>query len=116
MTNVLDPITTGEIAAGLSRTPSQEPVTVPSPTPPQGVSTSQVVTAQPVAAAFPAATSSVLERLAANREEVQVSLVGSSELISGVIASNENGLIGIESGGDLYTVPISSISYIKSKA
>ena len=42
--------------------------------------------------------------------------MGSSELISGVIASNENGLIGIESGGDLYTVPISSISYIKSKA
>jgi hypothetical protein len=116
MTNVLDPITTGEIAAGLSRTPSQEPVTIPSPTSPQGVSTSQVVATQPVAAAFPAATSSVLERLVANREEVQLSLVGSSELISGVIASNENGLIGIESGGDLYTVPISSISYIKSKA
>jgi hypothetical protein len=61
-------------------------------------------------------TSSVLERLSANRTEVEIALVGSGNVISGVLAWNENGLIGVEANGDLYTIPLSSVSFIKSRA
>jgi len=60
--------------------------------------------------------SSVLERLSSARTEVEILLLGSATTISGILTWNENGLIGVESGQDLYTIPISSISFIKSKA
>ncbi len=60
--------------------------------------------------------SSVLERLSSARTEVEILLLGSATTISGILAWNENGLIGVESGDDIYTIPISSISFIKSKA
>jgi len=61
-------------------------------------------------------TSSVLERLSASRTEVEISLLGSSTIIQGILTWNENGLIGVESGEDLYTIPLSSISFIRSAA
>lgn len=63
-----------------------------------------------------ASVSSVLEKLSSSRTEVEVLLLGSATTISGILAWNENGLIGVESGQDLYTIPISSVSFIKSKA
>jgi hypothetical protein len=62
------------------------------------------------------ATSSALARLSSSRTEVDISLVGSSEHINGILIWNENGLIGVESGQDLYTIPLSSVSFIRSKA
>ncbi|MGB6065029.1 MAG: hypothetical protein WBG50_09485 [Desulfomonilaceae bacterium] len=61
-------------------------------------------------------TSSVLARLSSTRAEVEISLVGSNEHINGILIWNENGLIGVESGQHLYTIPVSSISFIKSQA
>lgn len=61
-------------------------------------------------------TSSILERLSSSRTEVEISLVGSEELITGILIWNENGLIGVEAGRDLYTIPLSSVSFIKSRA
>lgn len=61
-------------------------------------------------------TSSVLARLSSARAEVEISLVGSNEHINGILIWNENGLIGVESGQHLYTIPVSSISFIKSQA
>jgi hypothetical protein len=66
--------------------------------------------------AVAAVTSSILEKMVSSRSEVHISLVGSSTVISGHILWNENGFIGVESDDDLYTIPISSISFIKSKA
>jgi hypothetical protein len=60
--------------------------------------------------------SSVLARLSSARTEVEISLLGSADLIIGVLVWNENGLIGVESGTDLYTIPVSSVAFIKSKA
>jgi hypothetical protein len=60
--------------------------------------------------------SSVLARLSSERTEVEISLLGSTNLIIGVLVWNENGLIGVESGADLYTIPVSSVAFIKSKA
>ncbi|MBI4962344.1 MAG: hypothetical protein HY913_03630 [Desulfomonile tiedjei] len=60
--------------------------------------------------------SSVLERLSTAKTEVEILLLGSATTISGVLSWNENGLIGVESGQDLYTIPVSSIAFIKSKA
>jgi len=61
-------------------------------------------------------TSSVLERLSSDRAEVEISLLGSNTVISGILAWSQNGLIGVESGGAFYTIPISSVSFIKSGA
>ena len=63
-----------------------------------------------------AATSSVLERLSSSRASVEILLLGSDTTITGTLAWNENGLIGVESGGSLYTIPLSSVSFIKSRA
>lgn len=63
-----------------------------------------------------AASSSVLEQLSSSRTEVEISLVGSETTINGVLIWNENGLIGVESGENLYTIPLTSISFIKSAA
>jgi hypothetical protein len=81
----------------------------------------------PVAAAYAApvmsppsvvvpATSSVLVRLSSARAEVEISLLGSNTVINGILVWSENGLIGVESGGHSYTIPVSSISFIKSAA
>jgi hypothetical protein len=61
-------------------------------------------------------TSSFLERLSSSRTEVEISLIGSANVISGILAWNENGLIGVASGADIYTIPLSSVSFIKSRA
>jgi hypothetical protein len=61
-------------------------------------------------------TSSVLERLSASRTEVEISLVGSSTVINGVLLSGEDGLIEVEVGSYRYAIPLSSVSFIKSKA
>lgn len=60
--------------------------------------------------------SSVLARLSSARTQVEISLLGSPDLITGILIWNENGLIGVESGSDLYTIPVSSVAFIKSKA
>ncbi len=61
-------------------------------------------------------TSSVLERLSASRTEVEISLMGSSTVINGVLITGENGLVEVEVGSYRYAIPLSSISFIKSKA
>jgi len=60
-------------------------------------------------------TTSFLEGIFSARTEVEVSLVSSERIINGVLTWNRNGLIGIESGDDFFTIPLSSISYIKTK-
>jgi len=60
--------------------------------------------------------SSHLVKLAASGTEVEISILGSSTIITGVLIWNENGLIGVESGSDLYTIPLSSVAFVKSKA
>ncbi len=62
------------------------------------------------------AVSSALAKLSSSRTEVEISLVGSNQQINGILIWNENGLIGVESGEDLYTIPLSSVSFIRSKA
>jgi len=59
-------------------------------------------------------SSSVLEQLSSSRTEVEISLLGSGTTINGILIWNENGLIGVESGEDLYTIPLTSVSFIKS--
>lgn len=62
-----------------------------------------------------AVTSSVLARLSSARAEVEISLLGSSTVLNGTLVWTQDGLIGIESGSYLYTIPLSSISFIKSQ-
>ncbi|MCU0372851.1 MAG: hypothetical protein MUE56_06365, partial [Ignavibacteria bacterium] len=61
-------------------------------------------------------TSSVLQRMSTARAEVQIRLVGSDTKIDGILIWNENGLVGVEAGDEVYTIPLSSISFIKSKS
>lgn len=61
-------------------------------------------------------TSSVLERLTSSQTEVEISLVGSSTVITGTLITGENGLIEVAVGSYRYAIPLSSISFIKSKA
>jgi hypothetical protein len=89
---------------------------------------SDIITAEPeseivttIAPRKPAApslntTSSTLEKLSSSRTDVEIFLVGSDMVINGILIWNENGLIGVESGTDHYTIPLSSISFIRSKA
>lgn len=63
-----------------------------------------------------AATSSILEKLSSSRTEVEISLVGSETVINGILIWNDDGLIGVEAGRDHYTIPLSSVSFIKSRA
>jgi hypothetical protein len=63
-----------------------------------------------------ATTSSVLEKLSSSRTEVEILLLGSDTTINGLLIWSENGLIGLESGDDLYTIPLSSVSFIRSRA
>jgi hypothetical protein len=91
---------------------SQEPLEYDEPEPdekPQG--------GAPLRSVVPSVppTSSVLERLSSSRTEVEISLVGSSVTINGVLMSSENGLVEVEVGEYLYAIPLSSISFIKSR-
>ncbi len=64
----------------------------------------------------PAYTSTVLEKLMESRAQVEIAVVGSDKMITGVLTWNQNGLIGVESGGDLYTIPLANISFIRTRA
>jgi hypothetical protein len=57
-----------------------------------------------------------LEKLSSSQTDVEISLLGSETLINGTLVWSENGLIGIESGDHIYTIPLSSIAFIKSNA
>ena len=57
-----------------------------------------------------------LEKLSSSRTNVEISLRGSETLINGTLVWSEKGLIGIESGDHIYTIPLSSIAFIKSNA
>jgi len=110
MTSVaVDSIGTSVVEEGQTRMPSSTEWDVT----PAGPTTSVVVDRRP--GSMGSVTSSVLEKLSSSRTVVEVSLVGSGNLIKGILAWSENGLLGIESGEDLYTIPISSVSYIRSK-
>jgi hypothetical protein len=61
-------------------------------------------------------TTNVLGRLSSSKTEVEILLIGSDTTINGVLVWTEDGLIGVESGDDLYTIPLSSVSFIRSRA
>ncbi len=94
------PVSVGEISPQFESGPPPQPEVVSSVT-------SVVSPASP--------TTSFLEDIFSARTEVEVSLVGSDMKIQGVLTWNRDGLIGIESGDDFFTIPLSSISYIKTK-
>jgi hypothetical protein len=62
----------------------------------------------------PSISSSVLHKLSTERAEVEISLIGTNTTINGTLVWNENGLIGVEAGGDQYTIPLTSISFIRN--
>lgn len=62
------------------------------------------------------APSRMLNQLSSSSTEVEISLIGSNTMIYGVLVWNENGLIGVRSGEDIYTIPLTSVSFIKSSA
>lgn len=107
---VLDPISPAGVEKGQTRMP---PSTTEWDIVPGAPTTSVVVDRAP--GSMVPVTSSVLERLSSSRTVVEISLVGSGNVIKGVLAWSEKGLLGVESGEDLYTIPISSVSYIRSK-
>lgn len=106
---VADAPTTSGDAPLVSRAPSREPPAIESTYHAVGNSGRGQRHLVPVPA-----TSSVLERLSSSRTEVEISLLGTSTTINGILIWNENGLIGVESGEDLYTIPLTSVSFIKS--
>ncbi len=83
------------------------PISVEEHIPPRSVTTKIAPSA--------AVSSSMLERLSSDETEVEISLIGSNVVLNGILKWNENGLIGVESGDDMYTIPLSSISFIKSR-
>jgi hypothetical protein len=87
--------------------------TAPLPPPPRE---SRVVAVPKQAPPVTVTTSTALERLSSTRTEVEISLLGSGIMITGLLMWQENGLIGVQAGEDLYTIPLSSISFIKSSA
>ncbi len=121
---VLDETIIDELIDDISMTAS---VVTEMPAPPEGPvfdsgPVSEVHHAPPTSRATPipthrpvGVTSSVLEKLSSARTEVEILLLGSDTTINGVLTWNENGLIGVESGDDLYTIPLSSVSFIRSR-
>ncbi len=114
---------TGSVVADVPTTSGDAPIISQTPSP----DTPEIPQAEPAyhsARAYSAgaerrltavtASSSVLEQLSSSRTEVEISLLGSGNTINGILIWNENGLIGVESGEDLYTIPLTSISFIKS--
>jgi|GEM_PF-425490 len=61
-------------------------------------------------------SSGFLQKLVSSKAVVEVSLLGSDTLVSGTLLWNEGGFLGIKSGDSHYTIPISSVSFVKSKA
>ncbi len=57
-----------------------------------------------------------LQELSSSSTDVEISLVGSDTRINGTLVWNENGLIGVKSSGHTYTIPLTSVSFIKSKS
>jgi hypothetical protein len=83
----------------------QEPIPVPA----------RVASMRSAAPSVPP-TSSVLERLSSSRAEVEISLVGSPTPLNGILVATENGLVEVEVDQYRYAIPLSSISFIKSRA
>ncbi|MCX5860983.1 MAG: hypothetical protein NTW27_02510 [Deltaproteobacteria bacterium] len=54
-----------------------------------------------------------LERLAASRTEVEIALLGSEITVRGIVTWNEGGLIGVQTGELTYTIPLTSVSFIR---
>ncbi len=105
---------TGSMVTDLAPPTSEVSSFAPPPPPPSPPVTPKIVAAPVVPS--PGVTSSVLERLSAHKTEVEISLLGSDLTITGFLAWNEDGLIGVQSGSDLYTIPLSSVSFIRSRA
>jgi hypothetical protein len=61
-------------------------------------------------------SSAFLQKLVSSKATVEVSLLGSDTVVKGTLTWNEGGLIGIKSGKSNYTIPISSVSFVKSEA
>jgi hypothetical protein len=76
---------------------------------------SSVVTPGRSVSAPAAPTTGVLERLLSSGTEVEIALMASEQTIKGILNWSENGLIGVEVGDHIYTIPLSSISFIKSR-
>ncbi len=88
------------------------PAPPPAPSAPPASPRTAAVSTPPVS---PIGTSSsALQRLSSEGVEIEVSLIGNYEPIIGVLVGNENGLIEVESGSDLYTIPLSSVAFIRS--
>jgi hypothetical protein len=60
-------------------------------------------------------SSAFLQKLVSSKAKVEVSLLGSDTVIDGTLMWNEGGLIGIKSGNSHYTIPISSVAFVKSE-
>jgi hypothetical protein len=54
-----------------------------------------------------------LETLVAEDTEVEIALIGYNTAIHGILKWTEGNLIGVESGEHKYTIPLSSVSFIK---
>lgn len=59
-------------------------------------------------------SSAVLEGFVESGTQLSVSLMGSGTVIDGTLARSEDGLIVVESEGEYYTIPLTSIEFIKS--
>jgi hypothetical protein len=105
----------GEITTGADSAPEYGVEAVEEYEPVEETPASRVVPATRRPVAVPA-TSSVLDRLSSSQTEVEISLMGSSTVITGTLIAGENGLIEVAVGGYRYAIPLSSISFIKSKA
>lgn len=57
--------------------------------------------------------SSELARLAASRTEVEIALLGSQTVVRGILSWHNGGLIGVQTGEFAYTIPLSSVSFIR---
>jgi hypothetical protein len=95
-------------------TDEEEPMTASAPPPSQAPPPPSAPSQGKAAAYSGGGASRYLQRLSAARADVEISLVGSNVLINGALIWNENGLIGVESSGQVYTIPLSSVSFIKS--
>jgi hypothetical protein len=99
-------------------TDEEEPMTDSSPSysssPPKAAPDPKPSTPPLAQSTHVSGTSRYLQRLSEAKADVEISLVGSNLLINGALIWNENGLIGVESSGQVYTIPLSSVSFIKS--
>ncbi|MFH0823246.1 MAG: hypothetical protein V2B18_10895 [Pseudomonadota bacterium] len=61
-----------------------------------------------------AARSAFIDSLSTSGKEVEITLVGATSTINGTVVWSESGLVGVESAGFTYAVPLSSILFIKA--